>query len=86
MNRSRLLMIGGLALAVGLLVSYTVYNQLRAHGASNPQIKPLKARYLNAVITNLLFAQPRAAVLAAQRQLPRLDNDQPNLRKPRLRS
>jgi len=25
MNRSRLLMIGGLALAVGLLVSYTVY-------------------------------------------------------------
>jgi pilus assembly protein CpaB len=38
MNRSRLLMIGGLALAVGLLVSYTVYNQLRAHGASNPQM------------------------------------------------
>jgi pilus assembly protein CpaB len=35
MNRSRLLMIGGLALAVGLLVSYTVYNQLRAHGATN---------------------------------------------------
>ena len=33
MNRSRLLMIGGLALAVGLLVSYTVFNQLRAHGA-----------------------------------------------------
>lgn len=31
-------MIGGLALAVGLLVSYTVYNQLRAHGASNPQM------------------------------------------------
>jgi hypothetical protein len=29
-----------------------------ADGASNPQIKPLKARYLNAVITNLLFAQP----------------------------
>lgn len=29
MNRSRLLMIGGLALAIGLLVSYTVYNQLR---------------------------------------------------------
>jgi pilus assembly protein CpaB len=29
MNRSRLLMIGGLALAVGLLVSFTVYNQLR---------------------------------------------------------
>ena len=29
MNRSRLLMIGGLALAVGLLVSYTVYNRLR---------------------------------------------------------
>jgi pilus assembly protein CpaB len=29
MNRSRLLMIGGLALAVGLLVSYTVYNKLR---------------------------------------------------------
>jgi pilus assembly protein CpaB len=29
MNRSRLLMIGGLALAVGLLVSFTVYNKLR---------------------------------------------------------
>jgi pilus assembly protein CpaB len=29
MNRSRLLMIGGLALAVGLLVSYSVYNRLR---------------------------------------------------------
>ncbi len=38
MNRSRLLMIGGLALAVGLLVSYTVYNQLRAHGANNQQM------------------------------------------------
>jgi len=36
MNRSRLLMIGGLALAVGLLVSYTVYNRLRTFaGASN---------------------------------------------------
>src|SRR6202165_781820 len=36
MNRSRLLMIGGLALAVGLLVSYTVYNRLRTlTGASN---------------------------------------------------
>ncbi len=29
MNRSRLLMIGGFALAVGLLVSFTVYNKLR---------------------------------------------------------
>jgi pilus assembly protein CpaB len=29
MHRSRLLMIGGFALAVGLLVSYTVYNRLR---------------------------------------------------------
>jgi pilus assembly protein CpaB len=29
MNRSRLLMIGGLALAIGLLVSYNVYNRLR---------------------------------------------------------
>ncbi|MFZ1919160.1 MAG: Flp pilus assembly protein CpaB [Terriglobales bacterium] len=38
MNRSRLLMIGGLALAVGLLVSYTVYNQLRAHAANNQQM------------------------------------------------
>jgi len=36
MNRSRLLMIGGLALAVGLLVSYTVYNRLRTFtGSSN---------------------------------------------------
>src|SRR5271165_1313560 len=35
MNRSRLLMIGGLALAVGLLVSFTVYNRLRALAGSN---------------------------------------------------
>src|ERR1700690_1792447 len=35
MNRSRLLMIGGLALAVGLLVSFTVYNKLRAYTGAN---------------------------------------------------
>jgi pilus assembly protein CpaB len=34
MNRSRLLMIGGLAIAVGLLVSYTVYNRLRSFAGS----------------------------------------------------
>jgi pilus assembly protein CpaB len=38
MNRSRLLMIGGLALAIGLLVSYSVYNKLRTSpGASNSE-------------------------------------------------
>jgi len=35
MNRSRLLMIGGLALAAGLLVSYTVYNRLRTFAGSS---------------------------------------------------
>jgi len=35
MNRSRLLMIGGLALAVGLLVSYSVYNRLRTSTGAN---------------------------------------------------
>src|ERR1039458_1286902 len=35
MNRSRLLMIGGLGLAVGLLVSFTVYNKLRAYTGAN---------------------------------------------------
>lgn len=35
MNRSRLLMIGGLALVVGLLVSYTVYNRLRTFAGSS---------------------------------------------------
>ncbi len=35
MNRSRLLMIGGLALAVGLLVSYSVYSRLRFSAGSN---------------------------------------------------
>jgi pilus assembly protein CpaB len=35
MNRSRLLMIGGLALALGLLVSYTVYNRLRISSGAN---------------------------------------------------
>ena len=35
MNRRRLLMIGGLALAVGLLVSYAVYNQLRNFAGSS---------------------------------------------------
>ena len=34
MNRSRLLMIGGLALAVGLLVAFTVYNRLRNFAGS----------------------------------------------------
>jgi pilus assembly protein CpaB len=38
MNRSRLLMIGGLALAVGLLVSYTVYNTLRSSSAKIPEM------------------------------------------------
>jgi len=37
MNRSRLLMIGGLALALGLLVSYTVYNRLRISAGSNSE-------------------------------------------------
>jgi pilus assembly protein CpaB len=35
MNRSRLLMIGGLALAVGLLVSYTVFNRLKASSGNS---------------------------------------------------
>src|ERR1700731_4822045 len=35
MNRSRLLMIGGFALAVGLLVSYTVYSKLRFFAGSS---------------------------------------------------
>src|SRR5260370_23250016 len=35
MNRSRLLMIGGLALAVGVIVNYTVYNRLPTSAGSN---------------------------------------------------
>lgn len=35
MNRSRLLMIGGLALAIGLLVSYTVFNRLKTITGGN---------------------------------------------------
>ena len=35
MNRSRLLMIGGLALAVGLLVAFSVYNKLRGSAGSS---------------------------------------------------
>lgn len=35
MNRSRLLLIGGMALALGLLVSFTVYNKLRAYTGAN---------------------------------------------------
>ncbi len=35
MNRTRLLMIGGLALAVGLLVAFAVYNRLRTFAGSN---------------------------------------------------
>lgn len=43
MNRSRLLMIGGLALAVGLLVSFAVYNRLRnfAGAAGNERGVPV---------------------------------------------
>jgi pilus assembly protein CpaB len=40
MNRTRLLMIGGLALAIGLLVSYSVYNQMRkGTGANQPLVQ-----------------------------------------------
>ena len=35
MNRSRLFMIGGLALALGLLISYPIYNRLRSSGGAN---------------------------------------------------
>src|SRR5258708_12090628 len=35
MNRSRLFMIAGLALALGLLVSYAVYNRLLTSSAAN---------------------------------------------------
>jgi pilus assembly protein CpaB len=35
MNRSRLLMIGGLALAIGLLASYAVYDRLRHFAGAN---------------------------------------------------
>jgi pilus assembly protein CpaB len=35
MNRGRLLMIGGLALAIGLLVAFAVYNKLRTVAGSN---------------------------------------------------
>ena len=35
MNRSRLLMIGGLALAVGLLVSFSVFNKLKSVSGGN---------------------------------------------------
>jgi pilus assembly protein CpaB len=43
MNRSRLLMIGGLALAVGLLVAFSVYNRLRNSpgSASNEREAPV---------------------------------------------
>jgi pilus assembly protein CpaB len=45
MNRSRLLMIGALALAVGLLASYAVYNRMRAlaGGGSEPEIEVVVA-------------------------------------------
>ena len=45
MNRSRLLMIGGLALAVGLLVSYSVYSRLRASagGIREPAVEVVVA-------------------------------------------
>ena len=35
MNRSRLFMIAGLALALGLLISYPIYNRLRSSGGAN---------------------------------------------------
>jgi len=38
MNRSRLLMIGGLALAIGLLVSFTVYNRMRNVAGSSANV------------------------------------------------
>ena len=37
MNRSRLLMIGGLALAVGLLAAYSAFNWLKTHSGGNAE-------------------------------------------------
>ena len=55
MNRSRLLMIGGLALALGLLVSYSVYNRLRiiAGSGNEPLIEAVVAANDLAVGTKL---------------------------------
>jgi pilus assembly protein CpaB len=42
MNRSRLLMIGGLALAVGLLVAFSVYSRLRTFGNAGANDRGIK--------------------------------------------
>ena len=69
MNRSRLVMIGGLALAVGLLVSYYVFNQLKAKtGSDDHMVQAVVAAndiQIGSKLTDhdvVLAAFPRASV------------------------
>jgi pilus assembly protein CpaB len=71
MNRSRLLMIGGLALALGLLVSYAVYNRLRQFAGSEnqPSVDVVVAGH-DLVVGTKLESRDLAMVRFPQASLP----------------
>jgi pilus assembly protein CpaB len=72
MNRSRLLMIGGLALAVGLLVAFAVYNRLRnftGSGGNDHGVKVVVAAG-DIQIGSKLTAHDVATVVIPQSALP----------------
>jgi pilus assembly protein CpaB len=72
MNRSRLLMIGGLALAVGLLVSFTVYNRLRnfAGAESNDRGTPVAVAARNIPVGVKLAADDLKMVALPSAAIP----------------
>ncbi|MGA9904718.1 MAG: Flp pilus assembly protein CpaB, partial [Terriglobales bacterium] len=71
MNRSRLLMIGGLALAIGLLVSYSVYLRLRnLTGGENTNGVPVVVATGDIQVGNKLAASDVRVITLPQSAIP----------------
>jgi len=71
MNRSRLLMIGGLALAIGLLVSYSVYLRLRnLTGGENTNGVPVVVATGDIQVGNKLAASDVRVITLPQSAVP----------------
>ena len=71
MNRSRLLMIGGLALAIGLLVSYSVYLRLRnLTGGENTNGAPVVVATGDIQVGNKLAASDVRVITLPQSAIP----------------
>lgn len=70
MHRSRLLMIGGLALAVGLLVSYSVYSRLRFPGQATERSVQLLVAANDIQLGTKLEAKDIKAVIVPMSAVP----------------